>query len=70
MQEQASDLTAQVGFFRLGNKAVAAKGGSSAPPARAKEVTKATEAVFAAVRKAPPQRAIAAESDAGAWKEF
>ncbi len=71
MQEQASDLTAQVGFFRVGNKAAAAKGGNSAAPARgAKEVAKATEAVFAAVRKAPPQRAIAAESDTGVWKEF
>ena len=69
MQEQASDLTAQVGFFRLGDKA-AAKGGSNAPPARAKEVARATEAVFAAVRKAPAPRAIATESDAGAWKEF
>lgn len=69
MQEQASDLTAQVGFFRLGGDK-AAKGGKGAPPSRAKEVTKATEAVFAAVRKAPPSRAIAVESDAGAWKEF
>ncbi|BFI97049.1 MAG: methyl-accepting chemotaxis protein [Rhodanobacter sp.] len=71
MQDQAADLTTQVGFFRVGNNAGAgAKAGHSAPPARAKEVAKATEAVFAAVRKAPPQRAITADSDAGAWKEF
>jgi len=66
MQEQAGDLTSQVGFFRLAGDAATA----DVPPARAKEVAKATEAVFAAVRKAPP-RAVAAEAaDAGAWKEF
>jgi Methyl-accepting chemotaxis protein len=66
MQEQAGDLTSQVGFFRLAGDAAAA----DVPPTRAKEVAKATEAVFAAVRKAPP-RAVAAEAaDAGAWKEF
>ncbi|MBD8871443.1 methyl-accepting chemotaxis protein [Rhodanobacter sp. DHB23] len=67
MQEQAEDLTAQVGFFQLRGRSAAAH----AKPAQAKaEVAKATEAVFAAVRKAPPPRAIAAESDSGAWKEF
>jgi len=67
MQEQAAELSGQVGFFRLASDAAAAE---DVPPARAKEVTRATEAVFAAVRKAPP-RAIAAEAaDAGAWKEF
>ncbi|MBD8881949.1 MCP four helix bundle domain-containing protein [Rhodanobacter sp. 7MK24] len=73
MQEQAEDLTAQVGFFRLAGRAAAAKPGApaNAKPAPAKaEVAKATEAVFAAVRKAPPPRAIAAEADSGAWKEF
>ncbi|MEW9572782.1 methyl-accepting chemotaxis protein [Rhodanobacter sp. Si-c] len=65
MQEQAGDLTSQVGFFRLAGDAAAAE---DVLPQRAKEVAKATEAVFAAVRKAPPRAA--AETDAGAWKEF
>ncbi|KZC20523.1 MULTISPECIES: methyl-accepting chemotaxis protein [Rhodanobacter] len=67
MQEQAGDLSNQVGFFRLADDGAASP---AAPPERAKDVARATEAVFAAVRKAPP-RAIAAETaDAGVWKEF
>ncbi|MDW2981963.1 methyl-accepting chemotaxis protein [Rhodanobacter sp. KK11] len=67
MHEQAGDLTSQVGFFRLAASRPAAEG---APRERVKDVARATEAVFAAVRKAPP-RAVAAEAaDAGAWKEF
>ncbi|HKR77027.1 MAG TPA: methyl-accepting chemotaxis protein [Rhodanobacter sp.] len=66
MQEQAAELSGQVGFFRLAGDTAATE---DVPPARAKEVAKATEAVFAAVRKAPP-RAVATEADAGAWKEF
>jgi len=67
MQEQAGDLSSQVGFFHLADDGAAAE---AAPPERAKDVARATEAVFAAVRKAPP-RAVAAEAaDAGAWKEF
>ncbi len=71
MQEQASDLATQVDFFRIGNKAASDKAGQSAPPVRgAKDAGKATEAVFAAVRKAPSQRALTAESETGVWKEF
>ena len=67
MQEQAGDLSSQVGFFCLAGDRQASEG---APQERVKEVARATEAVFAAVRKAPP-RAVAAETaDAGAWKEF
>jgi len=64
MQEQAAELTDQVGFFRLASDTV-----EDVPPTRAKEVSRATEAVFAAVRKAPP-RAAAETAEAGAWKEF
>ncbi|GAB3789661.1 methyl-accepting chemotaxis protein [Dyella agri] len=67
MQEQAAELSGQVGFFRLGGDGAAEE---DVPPARAKEVAKATEAVFAAVRKAPPRAAAAEPADAGAWKEF
>lgn len=66
MQEQAAELSGQVGFFRLAGDGEAA---ADVPPSRAKEVTRATEAVFAAVRKAPP-RTVAEAGDAGAWKEF
>ncbi|MEW9625500.1 methyl-accepting chemotaxis protein [Rhodanobacter geophilus] len=67
MQEQAAELSGQVGFFRLAGDAAAAE---DVPPTRAKEVAKATEAVFAAVRKAPPRAVAADTADAGAWKEF
>lgn len=70
MQEQAGDLTSQVGFFHLADDAAPVEPVPS--PSRAKNVAVATEAVFAAVRKAPPGRAVA-EADAaavGAWKEF
>ena len=68
MQEQAEDLAAQVGFFHVAGQARAAKPGARPVSAKA-DVVKATEAVFTAVSKAPP-RAIASESDSGAWKEF
>ncbi len=68
MQEQANELTRQVGFFQLQDVAVAA-------PVKARNAGAAAEveAVFAAVRNAPaPSRAsrVAETADAGAWKEF
>ncbi|KZC38094.1 MULTISPECIES: methyl-accepting chemotaxis protein [Rhodanobacter] len=68
MQEQAGELSEQVGFFHLAGDGAAKE---AAPQDRAKDVSRATEAVFAAVRKTPPRMASAAETaDAGAWKEF
>ncbi|WP_266172191.1 methyl-accepting chemotaxis protein [Dyella subtropica] len=72
MQEQADELSRQVGFFRLGDDAAAA---AAAAPARKASATASAEveAVFAAVRSAPPvaRPARAAETaDAGVWKEF
>ncbi len=68
MQEQAGELSEQVGFFHLAGDGAAPE---AVPQERAKDVTRATEAVFAAVRKTPPRVAAAAETaDAGAWKEF
>ena len=68
MQEQANELTRQVGFFQLQDVAVAA-------PVKARNAGAAAEveAVIAAVRNAPtPSRAsrVAETADAGAWKEF
>jgi len=71
MQEQAGELTRQVGFFQLS--------GDSAPApsvaARSSHVAHETEAVLAAVRNAPAARAARAGAEpalahAGAWKEF
>lgn len=68
MQEQATELTAQVGFFQL-KDAAAAAGRERAPAVSAE-----TEAVFAAVRAAPaparPLRVAEPASNAGVWKEF
>ena len=68
MQEQAAELTAQVGFFQV--KDVAAVAGRERAPA----VSAETEAVFAAVRAAPapvrPLRVAEPASTAGVWKEF
>ncbi len=76
MQEQAGELTQQVGFFHL-NEAAAATSAKPAPT-RAQTVAAEAEAVFAAVRSAPvatlppsrPQRAAADATQAGVWKEF
>ncbi|MGA0585925.1 methyl-accepting chemotaxis protein [Dyella sp. KRB-257] len=73
MQEQAAELTQQVGFFRLDEHL-----GDVAPSVatRAKTAVAEAEAVFAAVRSAPaPAAARSAQrtaetADAGAWKEF
>lgn len=78
MEEQAGELTRQVGFFKLNDTEVAA---SNQPAAgRAHTAVVETEAVFAAVRNsasAPmparqPRRTPAEPSAAaaGAWKEF
>ena len=73
MQEQAGELTEQVGFFRLSD-GTAAAGASSA---RAHTVKLETEAVFAAVRGAPAKKALTAvvpaaerSPESGAWAEF
>ena len=73
MQEQAGELSRQVGFFRLSDdgEAVAAV----AAQARTQKVAVATEAVFAAMRNAPPapkasQATVEAGSANGVWKEF
>ena len=76
MQEQAGELTRQVGFFQLNEHEIAAPSGAA--PARARTVAAEAEAVFAAVRNAPPApvrsaRVTAADTDgaaAGVWKEF
>ncbi len=78
MQEQAGELTRQVGFFQMNDDA-AADAGSAPTSSRAQQTVAAeAEAVFAAVRNAPaaPKR-LAREStaelssaSAGAWKEF
>ena len=73
MQEQAGELTQQVGFFQLDEKMgdVAAS-----VTTRARTVAAEAEAVFAAVRSTPAQPAAkpsprtAETADAGAWKEF
>jgi methyl-accepting chemotaxis protein-1 (serine sensor receptor) len=70
MQEQAVELTAQVGFFQLkGNVGTLASVRESAPAVAAE-----TEAVFAAVRAAPaparPLHPVEPSSTAGVWKEF
>jgi hypothetical protein len=66
MQDQAVKLSRQVCFFQLADKAARVKG--DAGECEIPDVGRATEAVFAAVRKSAP-RAVAAE-DADAWKEF
>ncbi len=72
MQEQATELTAQVGFFQLSGIAATAL-----PAARERTavVSAEAEAVFAAVRAAPatarPLRVVGEPaSAAGVWKEF
>jgi len=68
MQEQAIKLSRQVCFFQLAGKDehidCDGRDGKQIP-----DVGRATEAVFAAVRKSAP-RINAEEADAGAWKEF
>ncbi|SFR85871.1 methyl-accepting chemotaxis protein-1, serine sensor receptor [Dyella sp. OK004] len=70
MQEQAGELSRQVGFFRLGDESAAA-----APARKATDTATAeVEAVFAAVRSAAPvarpARVAVEAADAGVWKEF
>ncbi len=73
MQEQAGELSRQVGFFRLSDDGAAVA--AVAAQARTQKVAVATEAVFAAMRNAPPapepSRATADAVNAnGVWKEF
>jgi methyl-accepting chemotaxis protein len=69
MQEQANELTRQVGFFQISNSTAQA---AVAPKVRAAAAAAEVEAVFAAVRNAGPARASRASetADSGAWKEF
>jgi len=70
MHEQATELTRQVGFFKVAGTA------SPAPAARAprKDATQEEmETVFATVRSKPaarPSRPAESTADAGVWKEF
>ena len=68
MQEQAGELTSQVGFFSLDDGAA----GVEASTPRARTVKVETEAVFAAVRNTQPPRAQAPARpvESGAWTEF
>jgi hypothetical protein len=73
MQEQAGELSRQVGFFHLNDDAAAVA--AVAAQARTQKVAVATEAVFSAMRNAPPSpEASRATADAGnangVWKEF
>jgi len=72
MQEQADELTQQVGFFQLNDAAAAAAPASVVN--RQQAAVAETAAVLATIRKSRPavraeERAEAA-ADAGAWKEF
>ncbi|ODV12392.1 MAG: chemotaxis protein [Rhodanobacter sp. SCN 68-63] len=73
MQEQAAELTQQVGFFQLDERMGEM---AASVTTRAKTVAAEAEAVFAAVRSTPVQPApkasprMAETADAGAWKEF
>ncbi len=75
MQDQAEGLTAQVGFFRLGDESAATP--ATAHPDPAPAMTQVLHAVApvahrtAAANAAPPLRAVAEPaSTAGVWKEF
>ncbi len=67
MHEQAGQLRSRMGFFQVNLEEK-----MPITPARAKAVAVETEAVFAAVRNTPPERAVAEadSSAAGAWKQF
>ena len=72
MQEQAGELTRQVGFFQLGDDDYAP---APTQKARTTAVAAETEAVFAAVRSSAPARSAARAAsteaaDSGVWKEF
>nr|WP_329743477.1 methyl-accepting chemotaxis protein [Dyella sp. A6] len=71
MQEQAAELSQQVGFFEL----TGSDDGDTTParaPARKSSVVEEAEAVFAAVRSkaAAPAPAVSETTDVNAWKEF
>jgi len=70
MQEQAAELSQQVGFFELTGRDDGAPVASVA--ARRSSVAQEAEAVFAAVRSkaAAPAPAVAEMADSNAWKEF
>jgi methyl-accepting chemotaxis protein len=73
MQEQASELTRQVGFFQLSHETASAP--APVPRSASATVEAEAEAVFAAVRNTPAPRmsraaVAAASADSGVWKEF
>ncbi len=75
MQEQATELTHQVGFFQITGEVSPAP--MPSPKAAGGKAEAEAQAVFAAVRSSPAPRAprpalatAGAESDAGVWKEF
>ncbi|MGN6790572.1 MAG: methyl-accepting chemotaxis protein [Rhodanobacteraceae bacterium] len=70
MQDQAVKLSRQVCFFRIAGKDERVADCDAPEGGRIPDVGRATEAVFAAVRKSAPRAATAEEADAGAWKEF
>ncbi|KJV27208.1 methyl-accepting chemotaxis protein [Luteibacter yeojuensis] len=68
MHEQASELSRQVAFFKVGGAAAAAVAASRKDPTQQE-----METVFAAVRSQPAartQRPAEPAGDAGVWKEF
>jgi methyl-accepting chemotaxis protein I, serine sensor receptor len=71
MQEQAGELSRQVGFFRFGNEAEAASAASS-PVLHARAQANEVNAILEAVRQSQPARAPRTPelADSGAWKEF
>ncbi|MHB1272114.1 MAG: methyl-accepting chemotaxis protein [Rhodanobacter sp.] len=72
MQEQADELTQQVGFFQLNDAAAAAAPASVVT--RQQAAVAETAAVLATMRKSRPagraEERAEATADAGAWKEF
>jgi methyl-accepting chemotaxis protein len=74
MQEQAGELTQQVGFFQLGSSGAAAA--ERPESARMQTAVAEAEAVFAAVRNTAPaparpvRAAVETPAATGVWKEF
>ncbi|MDQ6648072.1 MAG: methyl-accepting chemotaxis protein [Pseudomonadota bacterium] len=74
MEEQAGELTRQVGFFKLSDAAVAAS--NQVESGRARTAVAEAEAVIAAVRHTtsaparPPRMPVEAVAATGVWKEF
>lgn len=67
MQDQALELSRQVGFFRLGNET---RHDAENPTQPDGDAERATRAVFAAVRKRPSPSQAKNKTDNDAWLEF